>query len=93
LGVTTDGATFAVDADQSTTGAEVRAQTVVRAPTGRMLQGGFASSAATANTVAMGGPSSSLTGVVDQRAQTTVFSETVADVQYIPAPAVFASQS
>ena len=93
LGVTTDGATFAVDAAQSTTGDQVRAQSVVRAPGGRMLQGGFANSVAAANTVAMGGPSSSLTGVIDQQAQTTVFSETVADVQYIPAPAVFAAQS
>ena len=93
LGVTTDGATFAVDAAQSATGDQVRAQSVVRAPTGRMLQGGFANSVAAANTAALGGPSSSLTGVIDQQAQTTVFSETVADIQYIPAPAVFAAQS
>ncbi|WP_426024066.1 holdfast anchor protein HfaD [Brevundimonas sp. PWP3-1b1] len=93
LGVTTNGATFAVDATQSATGERVQAGTYVQAPGGRVLQGGFATSAAVANTVAMGGPSSSLTGVIDQTAQTTVFAETVADVQYIPAPATFSSQA
>ena len=93
LGVTTNGATFAVDATQSATGNRVQAGTYVQAPGGRVLQGGFATSAAVANTVAMGGPSSSLTGVIDQTAQTTVFAETVADVQYIPAPATFSSQA
>lgn len=93
LGVTTNGATFAVDATQSATGDRVQAGTYVQAPGGRVLQGGFATSAAVANTVAMGGPSSSLTGVIDQTAQTTVFAETVADVQYIPAPATFSSQA
>ncbi|WP_425984857.1 holdfast anchor protein HfaD [Brevundimonas sp. TWP1-2-1b1] len=93
LGVTTNGATFAVDATQSATGDRVQAGTYVQAPGGRVLQGGFATSTAVANTVAMGGPSSSLTGVIDQTAQTTVFAETVADVQYIPAPANFSSQA
>ena len=93
LGVTTNGATFAVDATQSATGDRVQAGTYVQAPGGRVLQGGFATSAAVANTVATGGPSSSLTGVIDQTAQTTVFAETVADVQYIPAPATFSSQA
>lgn len=93
LGVTTNGATFAVDATQSATGDRVQAGTYIQAPGGRVLQGGFATSAAVANTVAMGGPSSSLTGVIDQTAQTTVFAETVADVQYIPAPATFSSQA
>ena len=93
LGVTTNGATFAVDATQSATGDRVQAGTYVQAPGGRVLQGGFATSTAVANTVAMGGPSSSLTGVIDQTAQTTVFAETVADVQYIPAPATFSSQA
>ncbi|MDX2334377.1 holdfast anchor protein HfaD [Brevundimonas vesicularis] len=93
LGVTTDRATFAVDASQSATGDRVEAGTYVQAPNGRVLQGGFATSTAVANAVALGGPSSSLTGVIDQRAQTTVFAETVADVQYIPAPATFSSQA
>lgn len=93
LGVTTNGATFAVDATQSATGDRVQAGTYVQAPGGRVLQGGFATSAAVANTVAMGGPSSSLTGAIDQTAQTTVFAETVADVQYIPAPATFSSKA
>jgi hypothetical protein len=93
LGVTTDRATFAADASQSATGDRVEAGTYVQVPNGRVLQGGFATSTAVANTVALGGPSSSLTGVIDQRAQTTVFTETVADVQYIPAPATFSSQA
>jgi hypothetical protein len=51
------------------------------------------SSLAVANSVAMGGPSSSITGVINQSAQTTVFAETAADVQYIPAQADFSSQA
>jgi hypothetical protein len=93
LGVTTDGAVFAVDATQSATGDQVGAGAYVQAPGGRVLQGGFATTTAVANAVAMGGLSSSLTGVIDQNARTTVFAETVADVQYIPAPAIFSSQA
>jgi hypothetical protein len=88
LGVSTDGATFALDAAQVTTGDDV-----VQSPTGHMLAGGFVGTAAVANSVALGGPSSSITGAVDQSAQTTVLAETVADVQYIPAPADFSSQA
>ncbi|MFN6982896.1 MAG: holdfast anchor protein HfaD [Brevundimonas sp.] len=93
LGVSTDGATFALDAAQVTTGDDVTARTVVQSPTGHMLAGGFVGTAAVANSVALGGPSSSITGAVDQSAQTTVLAETVADVQYIPAPADFSSQA
>lgn len=93
LGVSTDGATFALDAAQVATGDNVTARTVVQSPTGHMLAGGFFGTAAVANSVALGGPSSSITGAVDQSAQTTVLAETVADVQYIPAPADFSSQA
>ena len=93
LGVSTDGATFALDAAQVATGDDVTARTVVQSPTGHMLAGGFVGTAAVANSVALGGPSSSITGAVDQSAQTTVLAETVADVQYIPAPADFSSQA
>ena len=93
LSVATDGATFALDAAQVATGDDVTARTVVQSPTGHMLAGGFAGTAAVANSVALGGPSSSITGAVDQSAQTTVLAETVADVQYIPAPADFSSQA
>ena len=93
LGVSTDGATFALDAAQVTSGDTVTARTVVQSPTGHMLAGGFVGTTAVANSVALGGPSSSITGAVDQSAQTTVLAETVADVQYIPAPADFSSQA
>jgi hypothetical protein len=93
LGVSTDGATFALDAAQVATGDDVTARTVVQSPTGHMLAGGFVGTTAVANSVALGGPSSSITGAVDQSAQTTVLAETVADVQYIPAPADFSSQA
>lgn len=93
LGVSTDGASFAVDAAQVATGDDVTARTVVQSPTGHMLAGGFVGTAAVANSVALGGPSSSITGAADQSAQTTVLAETVADVQYIPAPADFSSQA
>lgn len=93
LGVSTDGATFALDAAQVATGDDVTARTVVQSPTGHMLAGGFVGTTAVANSVALGGPSSSITGAVDQSAQTTVLAETVADVQYIPAPVDFSSQA
>lgn len=93
LSASTDGATFALDAAQTATGEEVTARTALSAPTGHMLAGGFAATTAVANGVALGGPSSSITGTVDQSAQTTVLAETVADVQYIPAPADFAAQA
>ena len=93
LSVATDGATFALDATQAATGAEVTARTALQSPTGHMLAGGFAATTAVANGVALGGPSSSITGTVDQSAQTTVLAETVADVQYIPAPGDFSAQA
>ncbi len=93
LSVSTLNAVFALDAAQTATGDEVRGQTVLRAPGGRLLGGGQLTTAATANGVSVGGPSSSITGVVDQAAGTTVFASTVADVQYLPAAAEFSSQA
>ncbi|WP_292123610.1 holdfast anchor protein HfaD [Brevundimonas sp.] len=93
LGVSTDGATFTVDATQIVTGERVEATTDIDAPAAHVLDGMAGGSLAVANSVAMGGPSSSITGVIDQSAQTTVFAETAADVQYIPAQADFSSQA
>ena len=93
LQVYTDNATFDVTASQSARGDNVSARSNLRAPTAHILQGGSASTAASANTVALGGPSTILTGAVDQSSQTTVFAETVADVQYIPAAMSFASDA
>ena len=93
LGVSTDGATFTVDAAQIATGERVEATTDIDAPAAHVLDGMAGGSLAVANSVAMGGPSSSITGVIDQSAQTTVFAETAADVQYIPAQADFSSQA
>ncbi|KAK0341452.1 hypothetical protein LTR94_026315, partial [Friedmanniomyces endolithicus] len=93
VGVTTDGSSFAIDAQQSAVGERVEATTSIQAPTYHALGGMAGGSLAVANSVAMGGPSSVITGSVGQNSQTTVFAETVADVQYIPAPADFSSQA
>lgn len=93
LQVTTEGATFALDAAQTATGDSVTAQTTIAAPTGHVLGGGYAATAAVANGVLMGGPSSSVTGRIDQSSRTTVFAATVADIQYIPADMDLSSQA
>ena len=48
---------------------------------------------AAANHIALSGSSASITGALDQSAQTPVLAETVADVQYIPAPAEFSAHA
>lgn len=89
----TGGAVFTLDATQSATGQAVRASTVVAAGENEIVGGGYASTSATANNVAVGGPMSQVVGAVDQTAQTTVFAETVADIRYVPARAAFASRA
>lgn len=93
LQATTDGATFELDAAQDARGEEVTARTQVVAPTSHILGGGSLTSAAVANGVLMGGPSSSVTGRIDQASQTTVFADAVANIQYAPAPAALSSQA
>jgi hypothetical protein len=93
LGVATQGATFVVDAVQTATGDRVEATTDIDAPTAHVLGGLAGGSAAVANSVALGGPSSSITGAIDQSARTGVFAETLADVQYVPAPADLSSEA
>lgn len=91
--VSTDGATFDVDAGQSARGDNVSARTDLHGPSAHILQGGRVASGATANAVAMGGPSTILTGRVGQTSQTTVFAETVADIQYVPAPLIVSADA
>ncbi|WAC60927.1 holdfast anchor protein HfaD [Brevundimonas sp. SL130] len=88
-----DQAAAALAARQTMTGPSVTARTAVDAPTAHVENGGAVATTAVANSVALGGPSASITGTVDQSAQTTVLAETVADVQYIPAPADFSAQA
>lgn len=89
----TGDAAFAVDVTQSATGAAVEARTDVPAGESEITGGGYVATSATANNVAVGGPMSSVTGSVDQSAQTTVFAETTADIRYIPARASFDSRA
>jgi hypothetical protein len=89
----TGDATFAVDVTQSATGAAVEARTDVAAGESEITGGGYVATSATANNVAVGGPMSSITGSVDQTAQTTVLAETTADIRYIPARASFDSRA
>jgi len=93
LQVYTDGATFDIDATQSARGDNVSARTNLRGPTAHILEGGAVATAASANAVVLGGPSTILTGSVDQSSQTTVLAETVADIQYVPAPIVFSADA
>lgn len=91
--VSTDGATFDADLGQSARGDNVSARTNLHGPSAQILQGGRSATGATANAVAMGGPSTILTGRIAQASQTTVFAETVADVQYAPAPLTFSADA
>lgn len=91
--VYTEKATFDVNSTQTATGDEVSARTNLRGPTTHILKGGQVTSAATSNGVNIGGPSARVTGTINQQSQTTVFAETVADIQYIPAPMAFGSQA
>lgn len=91
--VYTDKATFDINSTQTANGDNVSARTNLQAPTTHILKGGQVTSAANANSVLVGGPSAVLTGTINQQSQTTVFAETVADVQYIPAPMAFGSQA
>lgn len=91
--VYTEKATFDVNSTQTATGDNVSARTNLHGPTTHILKGGEVTSAANANSALIGGPSAVLTGTVNQQSQTTVFAETVADLQYIPAPMAFGSQA
>lgn len=99
LSVTTDGAAFAVDTAQvvqgnaAVDGWQIEARTNLKAGAAHLLGGVTAGTTAVANGVALGGPSSSVTGHIDQSSEATVLAETVADVQYIPAPADFSSRA
>lgn len=87
-----DGA-LAIDATQSFTGPEVRAQTTIDDSDARLLAGANVATGAYANTVALGGENASVTGTIDQSSQTQVFASSFGAVQYIPADAAFSAQA
>ncbi|MBD3837884.1 MAG: holdfast anchor protein HfaD [Brevundimonas sp.] len=89
----TGDAVFTVDARQLADGAAVQASSVIAAGDSAVIGGGYVATSATANNVAVGGPRSQVLGSIDQTAQTTVFSETVADIRYVPATASFSSRA
>ena len=89
----TGDAVSTVDAAQVAAGPAVQASTDIQAGDSAITGGGYVSTSATANNVAVGGPRSQVLGAIDQTAQTTVFSETVADIRYVPATASFSSRA
>ena len=88
-----DQAAADLTARQTMTGPSVTARTAVRAPTAHIEDGAAVATTAAANRIALSGSSASITGALDQSAQTPVLAETVADIQYIPAPADFSAHA
>jgi len=82
-----------VDLVQTVTGGEITAQSSIPGGTARLLQGAVVGVAASANTTALGGSGSGLTGVVTQTSDASVRAGNLAETQYLPATSVFDSQA
>jgi hypothetical protein len=81
------------DATQLNNGANVRSTTVIDGTAPRLLGGGYVSSVAVSNAIAMGGEGSTVSGSLSQGSFATVQAETFAATQYVPAEARFSSQA
>ncbi len=93
LAVAAYGSDAQTDAVQINNGANVRATTVIDGAYPRLLGGAYVDSAAISNAVALGGQGSTVRGTLDQTSSATVFAETFAATQYVPAEARFRSQA
>ncbi len=82
-----------IDAAQHIDSAGVHANTLITGDQARLLNGGYVSSAATGNTVALGGPNAVVTGTIDQTADADVRAATFLGSQYAPARTEMAAQA
>jgi len=87
------GGDLTIDASQTVGPTEVTAAATIGGPALRLIGGASVSTGATANTAALGARGSLVQGVVIQRSDANVRSDTLAETQYIPATAEFISQS
>ncbi|MGA0544408.1 holdfast anchor protein HfaD [Brevundimonas sp. VNH65] len=87
------GADVAVDSDQRVGPYEIEAATSITGGTSRLLSGAYVNAAATANTMALGGENTHVSGAVHQLNEASVRASNLAETQYIPAEAVFQSQA
>ena len=91
-GVAEDGA-LDVDAVQIVTGGEITANATIPGGTARLLRGAVVGVAASANTTALAGTGSGLSGAIGQTSDASVRAGNLAETQYIPATAAFDSQA
>ena len=93
LAVSAYDADLTVDATQSNTGGEVRAESQLGDDDARLLGGAVIDASAISNTVAMYGEGSAVGGTIDQSNAATVRAYNRIETQYIPAEAVVSSQA
>lgn len=91
-GAVHDGA-LDIQAAQAIDSSGVHANTVITGESARLLAGGHVASAATGNSVALGGANAVVTGAVDQTADADVRASTFLGSQYVPAPAEMSAQA
>ncbi|MBU1346547.1 MAG: holdfast anchor protein HfaD [Alphaproteobacteria bacterium] len=87
------GADLAIESDQQVGPSEVAASALITGSAPRLLGGASVSTTAIASTVTLGGTGSRIEGVIVQGSDAGVRADTLAEMQYIPAPAEFISQS
>jgi hypothetical protein len=82
-----------IESDQIVGPVEIKAAATIGGPGPRLIGGASVSTTAVANTTALGGTGSSVTGIVIQDSDAGVRADTLAETQYIPANAEFISQA
>lgn len=87
------GANLAIDSDQSVGPGEIVASSIIPGGTARLLSGASVGVAATANTMALGGTGTEISGAIHQTSDSSVRAGNLAQTQYIPATAIFGAQA
>jgi hypothetical protein len=87
------GGDLTIESNQIVGRSEVQAAATITGPAPRLIGGASVSTTAIANTAALGASGSLVQGVVVQRSEANVGSDTLAETQYIPETAEFISQS
>ncbi len=87
------GANLAIDSDQTVGAGEITASSAITGGTARLLSGAAIGVAATANTMALGGTGTDISGAVHQTSDASVRASNLAETQYIPAAAAFSAQA
>jgi len=87
------GGNLSIEASQVVGPSEVTASAAIGGPAPRLIGGASVSTTAIANSGALGGTGSAVTGIMIQRSEAGVRADLLAETQYIPANGEFISQS